>query len=119
VSTLNLGVYRVARQAMLPEDRLFERLEVRFIPNVGAQFAPALAPRMEVGLIYCESLWIGLRDELRLTWYRVYMGRVDRLAKTHVVISTNRVAIWFVIDVVSDFEVHATANILYYQTIAA
>jgi hypothetical protein len=119
VSTLNLGVYRVARQAMLPEDRLFERLEVRFIPNVGVQFAPALAPRMEVGLIYCESLWIGLRDELRLTWYRVYMGRVDRLAKTHVVISTNRVAIWFVIDVVSDFEVHATANILYYQTIAA
>ena len=118
VATLNIKVYGVARQAVLPEDRGLEGLEMGLVPDVGMKFTPTWAPRMEVGLIYSKSLWIGFGNELGLTWYRVYMGWVDGLAKAHIVIATNRVAIRLVIDVVSDFEIHAATDILYYQAIA-
>ena len=119
VATLHLGVHRVAWQTVLPEDALLELLEVRLVPHISAQFAPAFAPRLEVGLIDGESLRIGLGYELRLTGNGVDVRRVDRLAQTHVVVSANRVAIRLVVDVVADLEVHAAAHILYYQSVAA
>jgi hypothetical protein len=118
VSTLNIKVYWVARQTVLPEDRGLEGFEMGLVPNVGMKLSPTWAPRMEVGFIYSEALRIGLGNELRLTWYGGNMGWVDGLAKAHVVITANRVAIRLVVDVVSDLEVHAAAYILYYQTIA-
>ena len=64
MSTLNLGVYRVARQAMLPEDRLFERLEVRFIPYIHTEFLPFRMPGM---LIIRQSAGLGTTGSPRVT----------------------------------------------------
>ena len=119
VSTLHLGVHGVAGQTVLPEDALLELLEVGLVPYIGVQFAPAFAPRMEVGLVDGESLRIGLRYELRLTGNGGDVCRVDRLAQTHIVVTANRVAIGLVVDVVANLEVHAAPHVFYYKSVAA
>ena len=117
VPAFHLGIHRIARQAMLPEDGLLKLLKVGLVPHIGVQFAPTWAPRMEVGLINGKALGIGLRNKLWLAWGREYLGGVDRFAQTHVVITANRVAIRLVVNVVLYLEVHTTAYILYYQSI--
>ena len=80
MTTLHLGIHGVARQTVLPEDRRFELFEVGLVPHVGMQLAPARTPWVEIGLIDRETFRIGLGNELWLTWNRVHMCRIDRLA---------------------------------------
>ena len=81
VTTLYLCIHGVARQTVLPEDRGLQRLKVRLIPHIRAQFAPTWTPWMEVGLIDGKSLGVGLGDKLRLTGNRPHMFRVDRFTQ--------------------------------------
>ena len=117
VPTFNLGIHRITRQTMLPEDGLLKLLKVGLVPHIGTQFAPTWAPRMEVGLINGKALGIGLRNKLWLAWGREYLGGIDWLAQTHVIIASNRIAVGLVVNVVLYLEVHTTAHILYYQSV--
>jgi hypothetical protein len=104
---------------MLPEARCHEGLEMGFVPYIGMQVAPFLTEGVEVGLINRESLGICLWNELRLTGYGPHVFRILGFAKTHIVITTDRVAERLVINVGGDVEVHATAHIFHYKTIAS
>ena len=119
VSAFYIDGYRIARQTMLPENGFLEWLEVGLIPDVGMKLGPTFTPRVEIGFIDGESLWVGLRYKLWLTGNWGDVGWVYRLAKSHVVIASNGVAIRLVVNIVFNLEVHATAHILYYQSIAA
>ena len=119
VTTLYLCIHGIARQTVLPEDRGLQRLKVRLIPHIRAQFTPTRTPWMEVGLIDGESLGVGLGDKLRLTGNRPHMLRVDWFTQTHIVVAPDRIAVGLVIHLTANLKVHATAHILYHQTVAA
>ena len=117
VPAFYFGIWRIAWQAVLPEDGLFELLKVGLVPYVGMQFSPAWAPWVEVGFVNGKTFGIGLRNKLWLAWGREYLGGIDWLAQTHVVITANGIAERLIIDVVVHLEIHTAAHILYYQSV--
>ena len=119
MATTNDGIYRIAWQTVLPEDRGFGLLEVRLVPHIGTQCPPFGAPRGEVGLVDNQILRVFIGYKLWLTGNGPYMLRILRLTEAHVIIATNRIAIRLKINIGRDIKVHATAHILDDQTIAA
>ena len=119
MSATDNGIHRIAGQTVFPEDRGLGLFEVRLIPDIHTQLAPLRTPRGEVGLIDGQLLRILIRNELRLTGHRPDMFGIFRLTETHVIITTDGVAIGFKVDVGGDIEVHRTAHILDHQTVTA
>ena len=117
VTAADFGIDGIPIQPVRPEGRCLLRLEVRFVPHVASEFPPVGMPGVQVGLIYGKALRIFVGDESGLPGSRRDLWK-DGLAKAHVIVSADRIAVRLVIDVIPDVEVHAASDIFHDQSVA-
>ena len=87
VSSADDFVYRVSGKPVIPEFRLFRKLEMRLVPYVSSKLSPVRMPWVHIGLVYNKVFRIFSRNELRLAWDWSDTW-VYRFAQTHVVIAS-------------------------------
>ena len=118
MSSPHLCIDRIAGKPVLPEFRLQGRLEMRLIPHVSAEFSPIRMPWMHVGLVDSKTYRIDLRNEHRLSRNRSNR-RIYRLTQPHIIVSSERIVIWFEINIIRYIEIHTASDSIDHKTVSS